>query len=321
MWFSKSNFPTEGKTALIIGASQGLGAELALQLYKKNCSIILVARTQTKLESQIQRIKQAAPESKAQFLTYIVNDASNYESCVELWKEIVEIRQLDPDIIFCCAGSSVPKLFADLTGRDIKQGVETNYYTAVYPIHAGFKAVLASNPGLKCYEYKKRQIILFSSVVGFYPFIGYLQYAPVKAALESLSIILRQELGPYNYRVSCVFPGNFMSEGFLEEQKTKPEITKKIEGPSEAIPGDVCAGMIIDQLSKGYDTVTTDFIGWVLGCSVLGVLPRQWGFFQVIVSFLFSIIAPIANWVVYRDVVAFFRKREENESEDTKKDD
>ena len=84
----------------------------------------------------------------------------------------------------------------------------------------------------------------------------------MKSAIESLSIILRQELSPYNYRVTCVFPGNFQSEGFEEEQKTKPDITKKIEGPSNPIPGDECARLIIDQLDKGYDSITTDFIGW-----------------------------------------------------------
>ncbi|EGW33950.1 uncharacterized protein SPAPADRAFT_59342 [Spathaspora passalidarum NRRL Y-27907] len=300
MWFSKSNFPTAGKTAIIIGASQGIGADLALKLYQKNCSVILVARTESKLIQQITRIKSSIGENENVKLSYYTCDVSNYDNCVDLWQKVVNDGN-DPDIIFCCAGSSVPKLFNDLTKQDIQSGITINYNTAINTIHTGFKQLLEK-------ENKHRHVILFSSVVSFYPFIGYSQYAPMKAAIQSLSIVLRQELAPYNYRVSCIFPGNFQSEGYEQEQLTKPEITKKIEGSSHAIPGEECADLIIDQLSKGYDTVTTDFIGWLLGCSVLGVLPRQWGFFQIIVSFLFSIFAPLANWFVNRDIQDSFDK-------------
>lgn len=308
MLFTNNEIHAEGKLALIVGASQGLGADLALKLYQQNCSVILVARTETKLVAQIERIQSSIPESNAS-LSYKCCDASNYEDCVNLWSELVIDQQQDPDFIFCCAGSSVPKLFSDLTAKDFAIGINTNYNTALNITHTGFKQVLAQFPNVPCDQFKKRHVIFVSSVVSFYPFIGYSQYAPLKSAIQSLSTILRQELGPFNYRVSCVFPGNFQSVGYEEEQKTKPSITKSIEGSSKPISGEDCADIILGKLNGGYDTVTTDFIGWLLGCSVLGVLPRSWGFFQIIISFIFLIIAPIANWVVYRDVLQFFKTR------------
>ncbi|KAK6453814.1 3-ketosphinganine reductase [Scheffersomyces xylosifermentans] len=308
MWFSKSHFKPNGKTALVVGASQGLGVEIALKLYQQNCTVILVARTAPRLQQQVKRIQNTVGETNGATASYIACDVSDYNNCVKLWDEIVQ-RNQDPDFIFCCAGSSIPKLFNDLSGEEISSGVTVNYNTAVNVVHTGFKQVLAANPELPIKQYKKRHIILFSSVVSFFPFIGYAQYAPMKAAIQSLSLILRQELGPYNYRVSCVFPGNFQSEGYTEEQKTKPEITKTIEGPSVAIGGDECAEIVLDKLSKGYDTVTTDFVGWLLGSSVLGTLPRCWGFFQVIMSLIFSIVEPIALWVVFRDIAKYFDNR------------
>lgn len=306
MWFSKTNFPVEGKTALIVGASQGIGVNLAERLYEKNCSTILVARTESKLQHQIQNIKEKYPESSAK-ISYAVADVSNYDECTRLWRTI---DPADPDILFCCAGSSIPKLFQDLTKVDIELGIDINYKTVINVVHTGFKHALSNNTdNLEPHNFKKRSVVLFSSVVSFFPFIGYSQYAPMKSAIESLSIILRQELSPYNYRVTCVFPGNFQSEGFEEEQKTKPDITKKIEGPSNPIPGDECARLIMDQLEKGYDSITTDFIGWFLGCSVLGISsPRQWGFFQILVSFIVLLIAPIANWFINRDIKNSFKK-------------
>lgn len=303
MYFSKTHFQPQGKCALIVGASQGLGAELGRQLYVKGCTVILVARTEEKLKvvvDGIQKEKSVTGDPKALF---IAADVSKYDQCLQLWREVDE-RGLDPDFIFCCAGSTICKLFEDLTGADLAQGVDVNYMTALNVTHSGFRHVLSKGP-----TEKKRHVIFFSSVVSFFTFAGYSQYAPLKSALESLSLSLRQEMGPHGYRISCVFPGNFASEGFEEEQKTKPQITKEIEGPSKPISTEVCAEIVIDKLSKGYDTITTDTIGWLLSCSVLGMLPRQWGFFQIIVSFLFLLIAPIANWVIYRDVQKYFQKR------------
>ncbi|KAI5957126.1 TSC10 [Candida jiufengensis] len=311
MWFSKSNFPVDGKCALIIGGSQGVGVDLAKKLYKNNCSIILVARNKLNLEKQVDSISNLVDQNSTKHnakITYIPCDVSEYDNCLTLWKEITT-RGYDPNIIFCCAGSSIPKLFQDLTPKDLSSGIDINYKTALNVIHAGFKHTQELNKTKLPKEWTKRHIILFSSVVSFFPFIGYGQYGPMKSAIQSLSLILRQELKPYNYRVSCVFPGNFQSEGFEEEQKTKPEITRKIEGPSNPISGEECANMIVDQLSKGYDTITTDFIGWFLGCSVLGMLPRQWSFFQVIMSFIISIIAPILNWSIENDISKSFEKK------------
>ncbi|KAI5958449.1 TSC10 [Candida pseudojiufengensis] len=309
MWFSKSNFPVDKKCALIIGGSQGVGVDLAEKLYKQNCSIILVARNKLNLQKQVDFISNlTVNENHTATVTSIPCDVSNYDNCVTLWKEITT-RGYDPTIIFCCAGSSIPKLFQDLTPQDLQSGININYNTALNVIHSGFKHIQQSNPQHQSPQnWSNRHIILFSSVVSFFPFIGYGQYGPMKSAITSLSLVLRQELKPYNFRVSCVFPGNFQSEGYEEEQKTKPEITKKIEGPSKPISGSECAEIIIDQLSKGYDTITTDFIGWVLGCSVLGMLPRQWSIFQVPMSFIFSIIAPILNWSINNDIAKSFKQ-------------
>lgn len=319
MYWSKSQFQPQGKVFLIIGASQGVGADLALRLYEKGGIVILVARTESKLKEQVNRIVKIAGEqtnSKGEKnIEYYVCDVANYDSCHQMWSHLIHSRNMDPDFIFCCAGTSVPKLFADLTGKELANGVNINYMTALNTVHAGFKSVVEKHKDLKPQEFKKRHIILFSSVLASYSFTGYAQYAPMKAALVSLSNLLRQEMGAFNYRVTCVYPGNFESEGYFEEEKTKPAITKKIEGASKPISSLHCCDIILDQLSKGYDSIYTDFIGWVLGCSSLNVNPRNWGLFQVIVAFIFLIIAPVAESIVSLDVKKFFQEKKEPSDE------
>lgn len=309
MWWTGS-FKPEGKCALIVGASQGVGVEIARQLYEKNCSVILVARTESKLKYHVENIKASTAGTSGATASYVTCDASDYDSCAELWDTVYN-QGHDPDFIFCCAGSSIPKLFSDLTPKEIKSGVSTNYDTSVNIVHSGFKKAIscAQFPKLPS-TFKNRHLILFSSVVAFYSFIGYAQYGPMKAAISTLSLTLRQELGPYNYRVSCCFPGNFQSEGYEEEQKTKPAITAQIEGALSPISSSELAHVILSKLDQGYDTITTDFIGWLLGSSVLGTLPRTWWIFQLIASFLFLLFSPIASWVVYRDILKFFDERD-----------
>ena len=124
-----------------MGASQGIGVNLAERLYEKNCSTILVARTESKLQHQIQNIKEKYPESSAK-ISYAVADVSNYDECTRLWRTI---DPADPDILFCCAGSSIPKLFQDLTKVDIELGIDINYKTVINVVHTGFKHALSNN--------------------------------------------------------------------------------------------------------------------------------------------------------------------------------
>lgn len=306
MWFLKSHLPTEGKLALITGASQGLGAELASKLYLRNCSVIMVARRESKLIEQIERIKQLHGDKQNTSIDYITTNVSDYDDCVKLWDSLADKNQ-DPDYFFCCVGGAICKLFPDLSKEELENGIQSNYVSSLNPIHSGVKLVLKINQNKTRKEFKQRHIILMSSVAGVYPLIGYSQYGPLKTALLSLSFTLRQELMAYNYRISCVLPGNFASEGFEEEEKTKPVITKKIEGLSVPISVSECADKVLNGLDRGYDIVYTDFIGWVLGSASLGAHPRVLGLFQVIVSFIFLLIAPVASMVVNSDISSFFK--------------
>lgn len=323
MWF-KGKLSTAGKVAVVIGASQGVGAEITQRLYAQGCSVILVARNKSRLDATIVRIKETIEKTKTDeqvvldscTLVAISCDASSYEDCVKLWETIMVERKLDPDYIFNCAGSATAKLFKDLTAKDFSSGIDLNYKTAINVVHAGFKQILLTHPTLNYDEHKQRHVVLFSSVVAYFPFIGYSQYAPMKAALQSLSHVLRQELRPYNFRVSCVYPGNFDSEGFQEEERFKPEITRMIEGLSKPIPPGECAELILNKLDRGYDSITTDYIGWFLSGAALGVHPREWGYIQVVFAFILLHVMPIVNFFIHNDIKNWFKKTQTNPSDE-----
>lgn len=301
----------QDKLALVTGASQGLGLELAEKLYNKGCSVILVARREAVIKKEAERIKSNHGKF-SNTIDYIACDVSDYKQCQEMWASMAQDGK-DPDFIFNCVGGSVCKLFTELSGDELSLGINTNYTATLFPIHAGIKQVLGDNQSKSRKEFKHRHIVIFLSVAGVYPLIGYSQYAPLKAALMALSLNLRQELTAYNYRVSCIFPGNFDSEGYREEERTKPSITKKIEGSSVAITTSKAADMILRDLDRGYDVSYTDSIGWILSSASLGTNPRYWSVLQIIVSFLFSIIAPFASMAVDRDIEGYFKEKDKED--------
>lgn len=279
----------EDQITLITGGSQGLGKQFAQKYYQEtiNSKIIIVSRSENKLRKAVTDIILTATNRKKEEallendeltvhlledtrndidpiiinehtlhstiadhrLFYMPCDLSDYESVASLFQTLTMVNML-PTQVLSCAGGSTPKLFKDLSGYELESGVRMNYLTALYLSHQVAKIIP------NCH------LILFSSVTAFFPFIGYSQYAPLKVSLKALVGILRHELP--HARISCVFPGNFQSEGFELEEISKPDITKTIEGPSYPISCEECCDKIVWWLEMGYDDITTDFIGWFL---------------------------------------------------------
>ncbi|KAK9238482.1 hypothetical protein V1525DRAFT_401175 [Lipomyces kononenkoae] len=298
VWTSKQ-FDVDGKLVIITGASQGLGLALAKATFSKGADVIIIARREAILQTAVADIEKFRV-SATQTVSYIPADIS---MASEAQRVIVEAGR-EPDVLMCCAGSSIPKLFTELTTDELTSGVASNYFTSLYMAHAGL-SVMTKAP-VPAYP---RHIVFFSSVVHFYSFIGYSQYAPLKSALRSLGDCLRQECIPYNIKVDVIFAGNFLSEGYEMENLTKPEITKKIEGPSEPITADECADKIIRQLDKGNQMITTDFIGFVLSCMMLSGSPRINYLLQTPIAILLALFAPVWEWLVVRDIRNFYKAR------------
>jgi 3-dehydrosphinganine reductase len=107
----------------------------------------------------------------------------------------------------------------------------------------------------------KRHISFVSSLAAFTVIPGYAGYAPIKAAMRMLADTLREECLLYDVDISCSFPANILTPGFEEEERTKPEITRKIEGTAGAETAEVVAKRIISRLERGDKHITYQFVG------------------------------------------------------------
>ena len=76
-----------------------------------------------------------------------------------------------------------------------------------------------------------------------------------------LADTLREECILYDIDIHCSFPANILSPGSEQEEKTKPAITKTLEGTAGAEPPDVVARHIIERLGRGHKHITYEFVG------------------------------------------------------------
>lgn len=293
---------------LISGGSQGLGREFAIKYFhESNSKIIILSRSVERLQNTCKEIAEEVNNLDDTFdsnkrLFYYPCDASSYKSVLSLFIKLEE-RKLIPTQVFMCAGGSIPKLFVDLTPEELENGINMNYNATLYLSHISLK-------------YGVSHLIMISSEVALYPFIGYSQYAPLKQSLRSLASILRQE--HQDKRISCIYPGNFLSEGYDKEHQTKPEITKLLEGPSSPISSERCCNRITRWLKHGYDDVTTDLIGWYLMSCDMGVgkhsrLQPLWFIAWIIGTISNLLIVPVYMLYCEQEIGRWFRKQKETE--------
>ncbi|PWN48133.1 NAD(P)-binding protein [Violaceomyces palustris] len=271
----------KSKNVFITGGSQGLGLALAQLLASKGANVTICSRSEEKLIVALGKVKQSA-SSTSQKIDYVASDVSTFQGA----KRAVDSCQRVPDAVFCCAGGAKPGFFLQQTEEDFQAGMKTDYWTCLATSHAAAN-VMARN-GIK-----GGKIVLVSSVLGFMGLVGYSQYTPMKHAIRGLAESLRSELQLYGISVHAYFPATILSPGFEEENKTKPKITKQIEGVDEGLTPEVCAKGLLKGIEQGHFFITTDFVSDLFRVSANGSAPSNNWFLDGLIGVVASVGLPI----------------------------
>lgn len=130
-----------GKRLLITGASSGIGATTAEVAAKRGAELMLVARSEDKLEAVAQRIRQSGGIVSTQ-----VCDVSNPEQVARLAAEIPT-----PDVIFNNAGAGRWKSLVETDPAEAAGMMAAPYLAAFYATRAFLPAMLARGSGVCLY--------------------------------------------------------------------------------------------------------------------------------------------------------------------------
>ncbi|WP_166415781.1 SDR family NAD(P)-dependent oxidoreductase [Cochlodiniinecator piscidefendens] len=172
------------KTCWLIGASEGLGRELALALSEQGVRLILSARNTARLEELRDQIRDATP---------LPMDVTDCKAVIDASKQTGHI-----DMVIYNAGAYDPMAAQDWNTDAILKMSEVNYNGAVHVVGAVIPDFLARGQG---------EIILIGSLAGYRGLPAALGYGPGKAALRSMAETLRYDLRGTGVWVKLVNPG------------------------------------------------------------------------------------------------------------------
>lgn len=185
------------RTALVTGASRGLGQAIALGLAASGARVILVAR-------DIERLQGVAAEvAAAGGLAEVFKADITDELQVEALAQFVQERGRVVDILVNNAGMNLRKNLADFTLAEWRRVVDTNL-TSVFLVSRAFI------PAMKGRGYGR--ILNLTSIMSHVAIAGRTAYCASKAGLLGLTKALALELAPDGITVNGISPGPIATE-------------------------------------------------------------------------------------------------------------
>ncbi|MDH3637428.1 MAG: SDR family oxidoreductase [Gammaproteobacteria bacterium] len=191
-------FNLDGKTALVTGASSGLGAHFAAALSRAGARVILAARRIDKLRTIAARIHDAAGEAYA--VTMDVSERDSVEAAID----DAENRFSPVDILVNNAGIAVPQRFVEMSESTWRSVIDTDLSSVWRVSQVVANRMVARGVG--------GSIVNIASVLGLVVQSTQSNYASAKAGVIHLTKSLAVELWRHRIRVNAIAPGYFITE-------------------------------------------------------------------------------------------------------------
>lgn len=197
--------PLQGKTALVVGGSSGIGNAIAHGLQEAGARVAIAARTPGKLEAATLALQAGDPSARG----YVADVSSTEE--VERLVAASEAELGRIDILVASQGTTVLKRAEDFTPDEYDRIMGTNLRSVFFCCTGFGRAMLARGDGC---------IITIASLAAHRGFPLASVYALSKHGVAGLTLSLAAEWGPRGVRVNGISPGFFMTE--MNQAKMDP---------------------------------------------------------------------------------------------------
>ena len=203
------------KSALITGATRGIGKQIAITLAKQGYNIALNYR---KENEELENTKKEIEEIGVQVLA-VKGDVANFEDCEKFVKQTIE-RFEQIDVLVNNAGITKDMLLMRMKKEDFEQVIDTNLVGTFNVTKNVVPYMMKARSG---------RIINISSVVGISGNAGQTNYSASKAGIIGFTKSLAKEIASRNILVNAVAPG-FIETNMTDVLKddVKQEIAKNI---------------------------------------------------------------------------------------------
>ena len=198
----------KGKTALITGASRGIGESIAIEFAKNNANVIInYYGDLEEAQKVVDKVKKYGVESMA-----VKADVSNFDEVTQM-ADTVQKKFGKVDILVNNAGIVKDRTLKNMTVNEWNAVINTNL-NGVFYVTKSILPLMGEGG----------RIISISSIIGQYGNFGQCNYAASKAGIIGFTKSLAKELGKKKITVNAVAPG------FVKTSITKdiPFFRKKI---------------------------------------------------------------------------------------------
>ena len=189
-----ATFDLTGKTALVTGASRGLGRHFAIELARAGVDVAITSRTVASLAETVAGI--TALGRRAVPLALDVRDHASITAAVDAAH--AALGRLD--ILVNNAGCNIRKPAADITWDDWNTVLDTNLRGPFFVAQAAARFMLPAGRG---------RIINIGSVTCVAGYAGLAPYGSSRGGIKQLTMSLAADWGPSGITVNCLAPGWF----------------------------------------------------------------------------------------------------------------
>ncbi len=219
----------KGRTAVITGASSGIGRATALEMARRGANVVLAAR-------RVDRLQDVAGECRALGVTATVvpTDVTSSEDC----RRLIEAAG-SPDVLVNNAGFAVLDSVEEASVAEWREMMDTNYFGTVHCTVAALPGMLERGHGT---------IVNVASITGMMGVARMGGYGATKAAIICFTESLRAEVIGRGLRVALVCPATTESEFFVRADRNK------LPGASRLLPSvtpERVARVICDSAEDG----------------------------------------------------------------------
>ena len=211
------NMRFDGKTAVVTGASKGIGLAITQALAEAGAHVIAGARTRTA------ELKELIDASRATFVAVDLTDPAAPAALVA-----AAVERGGPDILINNVGAAIPRPggFTSITDDDWHSTLTLGLMATVRTTRAAVPPMVEQGSGV---------IVMVSSVNAFLPDPMVLDYSATKAAMTNFAKGLSKELGPRGIRVNSVSPGPVTTDLWLGDNGIAKTLSNTSGDSPEAI--------------------------------------------------------------------------------------
>lgn len=233
----------QGKTAVVTGASRGIGKAIALELAKEGAFVVINYNGSTEKAQEV----KAEIEKNGGNAQIFQCDVSQYEECQTFINEVIK-KYGKIDILINNAGITKDGLLMRMTEEDFARVLDVNLKGTFHTIRFVSRQMMKQRYG---------RIVNMASVVGISGNAGQANYAASKAGVIGLTKAAAKELASRGVTVNAVAPG------FIETDMTD-QLPEKIR---EAVIGQIPLGTFgkPEDVAKTVAFLASDHASYITG--------------------------------------------------------